>query len=177
LRRDVVRPWAGEDLVLPCVAQGHQRPHVSWYRVEAHGQRVSVGSNLRGSGLRGRVRMVQGQLVISDLQEADSGSYVCVANNSLGEDSYTVEVSVRGRLSVSVTPTSSRINLGQSITFTCQVGGYPVESVNWYKDGRLLQAMPRLALYDRTLHITQMRREDAGIYQCMAGNKEDAAQG
>ncbi|XP_071546322.1 cell adhesion molecule Dscam2-like isoform X3 [Panulirus ornatus] len=169
LRRDLVRPWTRDDLLLPCVARGHPAPTVTWYREDEARGRVGVGGS-------GRVQVMEGQLLVTSLRHADSGHYLCVANNSAGTDSYRVNIQVRERLSVSVEPSLQRVDLGRPTRLTCRVSGSPVNSVTWYKDGRPLPPLPRVSTYDRTLHVGQVSREDGGMYQCLARNDEDSAQ-
>ncbi|XP_042236909.1 Down syndrome cell adhesion molecule-like protein Dscam2 [Homarus americanus] len=169
LRRDKIRPWTRDDLLLPCVARGHPTPSVTWYHEDEARGRVDVGNS-------GRVQVVEGQLVISAARQDDSGHYLCVANNSAGTDSYRVNIQVRERLSASVEPSLQRVDLGRPTRLSCRVSGSPVNSVTWYKDGRPLPPLPRVTTYDKTLHIGQVSREDGGMYQCLARNDEDSAQ-
>ncbi|XP_069190704.1 cell adhesion molecule Dscam2 isoform X3 [Procambarus clarkii] len=169
LRRDIIRPWAREDLLLPCVARGHPTPTVTWYHEDDARGRVGVGSS-------GRVQVVEGQLLITATRQEDSGHYLCVANNSAGTDSYRVNMKVREHLSASVEPNLHRVDLGRPTRLICRVSGSPVTSLTWYKDGRPLPSLPRLTTYDTTLHIGQVSREDGGMYQCLARNDEDSAQ-
>ncbi|XP_064112208.1 cell adhesion molecule Dscam2-like isoform X2 [Macrobrachium nipponense] len=173
LRRDIARPWAREDILFPCIARGHPLPTVAWYKDdETHG-RVSLSSG----NTNGRVQVINGQLFISSLREEDKGHYLCIANNSAGTDSYRVDILVREHLSVTVEPSLQRVDLGRPTKLTCRVSGSPVNSVTWYKDGRPLPPLPRVTSYDKSLHITQISREDGGMYQCLAKNDEDSSQG
>lgn len=90
LRRDLVRPWVRDDVLLPCVARGHPTPSITWYKEDETRGRVDVGSG--GGG--GRIRVVEGQLVVTGSRMEDSGFYLCLANNSAGTDSYRVNVPV-----------------------------------------------------------------------------------
>ncbi|ROT67213.1 putative Down syndrome cell adhesion molecule-like protein Dscam2 isoform X45 [Penaeus vannamei] len=170
LRRDIVRPWTREDILLPCVARGHPLPSIRWYYEDEARGRVDVTE----SG--GRVRVVEGQLFLSGVTTQEAGHYLCIANNSAGTDSYRVNVQVRDRLSASVEPSLQRVDLGRPTSLTCRVSGTPVTSVTWYKDGRPLPRLPRVTTYDRTVHIGQVAREDGGMYQCLAKNDEDSTQ-
>lgn len=46
----------------------------------------------------GRIVQVDSSLFIRDLSVSDSGVYVCVANNSAGQDRYEIELMVKGML-------------------------------------------------------------------------------
>lgn len=57
---------------------------------------------------------------------------------------------------------------------TCMVYGYPVPSVTWYKDGKLVTSNSRIKMVsengnlDHKLQITDVRSSDHGTYQCRA---------
>lgn len=53
-----------------------------------------------------------------------------------------------------------------------------MHTVTWKKDQRPLAASTRVRLLSReVLHITSVRREDRGMYQCFVFNDQDGAQG
>ncbi|CAL4065084.1 unnamed protein product, partial [Meganyctiphanes norvegica] len=108
-RREVVRPWEGDELVLPCVARGNPQPQIRWYREAPGGSRSPVGGHrISGGGGGGRIRVMEGQLVLSPTHRDDSGRYTCTAENTHGSDTYTVVLSVRAALSVNVLPAVQR---------------------------------------------------------------------
>lgn len=47
----------------------------------------------------GRLVQVDSSLFIRDVTAQDSGLYVCVANNSVGQDRFEIELAVRGKFS------------------------------------------------------------------------------
>lgn len=47
----------------------------------------------------GRLVQVDSSLFIRDITPQDSGTYVCVANNSVGQDRFEIELLVRGKCS------------------------------------------------------------------------------
>ncbi|CAL4087962.1 unnamed protein product, partial [Meganyctiphanes norvegica] len=175
LRQEVVQPLVGEDLVLTCLAKGYPKPDIRWYREDVRGMRTPLQEGL--SPRAAHLQVVSGQLVLRGVRLKDSASYSCTANNSQGQDHLKVLMEVRSRLTVEVTPVLQRVDLGRPASLTCQVTGSPVTQVTWYKDAQPLGNSPRAQVYDRNLHINRVSREDAGMYQCIASNQEDAAQG
>ncbi|GIY81561.1 peroxidasin [Caerostris darwini] len=75
-------------------------------------------------------------------------------------------------------PPRQVLNIGQEATFNCNVTGYPVHTITWKKDQRPLASSSRVRLLSRdVLHITSVRRDDRGMYQCFVYNDLDGAQG
>ncbi len=76
----VVRRTAsvGDSVLLPCVAQGFPIPESTWFRGDSSGGSLSqVLPNLR-------VKYHLEVLILLDLLVEDSGTYVCIANNTIG---------------------------------------------------------------------------------------------
>ena len=80
---DLVEGLVGSAALLPCVTHGHPSPQVNWQR-----QGVIIGAIPPYSILP------NGTLRIDNLQQANNGSYRCVASNVVGTDSKTVQLNV-----------------------------------------------------------------------------------
>ncbi|XP_055618805.1 papilin isoform X1 [Toxorhynchites rutilus septentrionalis] len=81
-------------------------------------------------------------------------------------------------------PVSARMELPQghqyapnnNITINCITDGYPQPTVNWFKDGRVMEPSDRIHISeDNTLHISDARQEDSGAYKCLARNEHSEA--
>lgn len=77
-------------MALPCAAQGYPVPTYRWYKKEG------MEKILLMSTLNERLAILDGTLVIQDIKIQDSGIYVCIANNSVGEERGEVELIVKG---------------------------------------------------------------------------------
>ncbi|RZF40195.1 hypothetical protein LSTR_LSTR016349 [Laodelphax striatellus] len=77
----------GDDITLPCVAQGYPVPTYRWFREEKDQlSPVSVGD---------RISLVsEGLLRISKVHLDDRGKYLCWVNNSAGEETVQVTLTV-----------------------------------------------------------------------------------
>ncbi|CAN7981008.1 unnamed protein product, partial [Ixodes pacificus] len=142
-----------------------------WYK-------LSGGTNESREPLHqgGRFSVSGGTLSIRHAAVSDSGRYLCVANNSLASEPFTVTLTVMAPLSAVVVPDEQTVDLGGSATFSCVPSGHPVTSLVWLKDGRTLrQGDPRIQ--SRSLGVRPVAREDAGMYQCLVKNDQDSAQG
>nr|XP_027205557.1 Down syndrome cell adhesion molecule-like protein 1 [Dermatophagoides pteronyssinus] len=139
----------------------------------------------------GRFVQVDSSLFIRDVAIADSGIYVCVANNSLGEDRIEMELVVKAPLSVTMTPSYILASDGDNVAFNCTItGGSPIQQIHWRRNARPLMAAQaitasnrqhanhrvHLSHNDRLLQIRQVRREDRGMFQCIVSNEFESVQ-
>ncbi|CAL1281786.1 unnamed protein product [Larinioides sclopetarius] len=165
-----VRTEEGAFTQLPCVAQGNPPPTYRWMK-DTNGILKSIDEN-------GRVWVNQGTLNIKKVQSSDGGKYQCIVRNSIGERRIESVLIVTAPLIVNMRPPRQVLNIGQEATFNCNVTGYPVHTITWKKDQRQLTSSSRVRLLSRdVLHITSVRRDDRGMYQCFVYNDLDGAQG
>ncbi|XP_013413706.1 Down syndrome cell adhesion molecule homolog, partial [Lingula anatina] len=157
----------GHTVELPCTATGYPLPRYSWTK---DGTAVVTDQS--------KVFQRGGNLVIRNVVTSDSGTYICTASNTLGSKTAATQLTISAPLSVSVTPTRQTIDGGDPASLNCSIHGYPVSSVTWFKDGRLLTADDHVSFEnDRVLRLASVQRMDKGMYQCVASNEEDNAQG
>ena len=81
-------------------------------------------------------------------------------------------------LSVKITPVQQTVDVASTATFTCDVTGYPVEQITWYKDAQAIEADDKITITTDqvTLVIESVQRSDWGMYQCMATNQREEAE-
>ncbi|XP_070392553.1 cell adhesion molecule Dscam1-like [Dermacentor albipictus] len=167
-RRPVVRARQGENVKIPCAAQGYPVPSYSWHRVEG-GWQVALDSPA------GRVSQSDGTLLFRRAQVSDGGKYVCVVNNSIGQDRMETQLVVTAPLTATVRPRRTLATEGAPATLNCTTTGHPVSSVVWLKNGQPVSSRVKM-LTRETLHIPNVLRDDKGMYQCFALNDYDWAQ-
>ncbi|KAL1430485.1 hypothetical protein MTO96_014928 [Rhipicephalus appendiculatus] len=98
-------------------------------------------------------------------------------------------------LSARIESAAQVVDAGRSVNVTCRVSGQPVHGVLWTHNGRPLFAASsgrdgiggdalttassaRVRLLTRdVLRIVSAKRQDSGMYQCLAFNGDDSAQG
>ncbi|KAF8796641.1 Down syndrome cell adhesion molecule-like [Argiope bruennichi] len=182
----------GETIFLPCVAQGHPAPLYRWSR-RTSGQTLDISPSDE------RRHVINGTLILRRVTAQDGGFYVCVAKCEAGEVRSETQLTVRGSvltksltkreerkccvtddppIKVNVWPVTQQVSTGSTVTINCTVTGHPISTIEWVKNQQSLTLSRRVVLISRTvLHITTVEREDRGMYQCIARNDEDSAQG
>lgn len=124
-----------------------------WYK-------FAEGSVREPVELNERVKQLGGTLIIREAKVDDSGKYLCVVSNSVGEESVETVLTVTAPLAATVEPAVQTVDFGRPATFTCHYQGSPVKNVTWMKDGR------KLATTESVIRIDAVRPESKGMYQC-----------
>ncbi|XP_063730057.1 brother of CDO isoform X2 [Eleginops maclovinus] len=157
----------GQRLVLECVASGIPTPQVIWAK---DGQDLHSHNN---------TRFLLSNLLIDTVGEADSGTYICRADNGIGSDSSAkgqYEVQVFEPPQVTVELHQQEVVFGETVRFSCQAGGKPPPTVMWLHNARPLASSPRHRLSNRMLRVYNVGPQDDGLYQCMAENVVGSSQ-
>ncbi|KAJ7414143.1 hemicentin-2 [Willisornis vidua] len=150
----------GERLELVCAAVGSPQPHISW---TANGQLITDGV----SGQSGRSALRR-----EAATHADSGTYVCHAENSVGAIRATAFVSIREAPIIQGEPSTYQVeHPGGDALLDCNAQGHPEPLIRWSKDGVPVMPGGRLRqLQNGSLAIHTVGSTDAGHYQCVAEN-------
>uniref|UniRef100_A0A8C9UWZ3 Ig-like domain-containing protein n=1 Tax=Spermophilus dauricus TaxID=99837 RepID=A0A8C9UWZ3_SPEDA len=145
-----IRP--GTNLNLSCHADSNPPAQFSW-------------------SFNGRPLESTQELSIPNLSTNNSGSYVCVAHNSVTNLNRTTTKNIT--ISGLVAQPSLRATNTEphSVAMTC-FSDDPGISITWILNSQTLQLTDRMQLSPdhRTLSIDPVRQEDAGEYQCEASN-------
>ncbi|XP_060846635.1 papilin isoform X4 [Rhopalosiphum padi] len=151
----------GNYATLRCIVIGNPTPTIVWQKNT---------TLIDGSG--GHYKLfADGTLQIVGLYKYDSGVYICMASNGIGEpirrEVYlTVKVPVRVNISLPATT----IAVGSDLTIPCSVDGYPIPTVTWYKDGQILRNNERTQVTENKLVVIRTNASDSGSYKCEAYN-------
>lgn len=175
-----IRAISGNVVNLVCISHGFPNPKYYWFRQRLASLPSSSISgpqsnsnliHLHGDSFRSYMLSGSGILVIKNVTQSDSGKYTCLANNTVGEDQITIELTVKQPLSVSIRtspPLADRIEVSSEISLICDIIGYPVESIFWTKDGQPLNltGYRRKLASPKVLNILKVERSDQGCYRC-----------
>eukprot|EP00064_Thunnus_orientalis_P001310 superscaffoldBa00000089_g1313 len=114
---------------------------------------------------------LNGKLIISPAEKNHSGSYVCVASNTVGvKESRAARLSVLVKPVLVLTPENVSVRMGESAQFYCQAKGDPPPVVVWSREQGPLPNGRYLVNPDQTLQIHYVTAQDAGKYTCTAVN-------
>uniref|UniRef100_A0A9J8ABJ7 Contactin-5 n=1 Tax=Cyprinus carpio carpio TaxID=630221 RepID=A0A9J8ABJ7_CYPCA len=157
---------SGEQLHWECRATGKPRPTYRWLR---NGEPLNSQS---------RVEMVNGELIIHRLQQADSGMYQCIAENKYGAIYSSAELKILASAPVfSTNPIRLIATVGKDVSLECRPRASPKPRISWRKNDRRVQPSRRIMLLrNNTLRIINSSRSDEGSYVCRAENQFGSAE-
>lgn len=180
----------GEKVRFQCAVAGHPDPWVTW---EKDGTVVTPTSRLRITEKEDLKT-----LEISDVTTADSGVYKVTLENDVGRVEASAKLDVighrivdaRGIRARSLSPRAApyyprslvgaSTRLGSRARLYCDVRASPAPSIRWYKDGVPLEDTDKYqSCYDgqvASLEIDNVTMEDAGLYTCVAENKNGSSE-
>ncbi|KAM8788626.1 basement membrane-specific heparan sulfate proteoglycan core protein isoform 1-T1 [Rhynchonycteris naso] len=155
----------GQTLDLNCVVAGQPQAIITWYK--------------RGGSLPARHQAHGSHLRLHQLSVADSGEYVCRANNNIDAREASIMVSVSpnagnpsvpgGAMPIRIESSSSHVAEGQTLDLNCVVPGQAHAQVMWYKRGGSLPAHHQA--HGSRLRLHQVSPADSGEYVCrVVGN-------
>uniref|UniRef100_A0A674KCR5 Heparan sulfate proteoglycan 2 n=1 Tax=Terrapene triunguis TaxID=2587831 RepID=A0A674KCR5_9SAUR len=155
---------AGKSISLDCLGMGDPRPLVRWSRL---GMRQKMEHQ--------KLLPLESQAVlqISAAKPEDAGTYICMAQNSIGSAQVQVEVSVEaahgkpGAPEITVKPTLTVV-AGETATLQCSAIGDPPPTIQWSKLRAPLPWQHRVV--NNTLLIPRVAQQDSGQYICNASN-------
>jgi len=146
-------------------------PNVNWQK---DGTDVTLDADERMSQLE------NGSLNIASSQLSDSGTWTVIAENGLGQvERKQIELNVHpSSLPITVTVGYEKdvLNEGEEIKLTCEVQGYPIPVIRWYKNNVPLSSRGnRIQIFDdHSLVITGTSTIDGGSYSCRATNEHES---
>ncbi|KAJ8962970.1 hypothetical protein NQ314_005687 [Rhamnusium bicolor] len=180
----------GETVRFQCAVAGHPDPWVTW---EKDGRIVTPSARLTISE-KEDLRILE----IKKVTTSDSGVYKIILENDVGRVEASAKLDVIGHrlvvsrgirarsLSPRTAPTYSRgligasARLGSRARLYCDIRAVPTPFLRWYKDGVPLEESKKYSSsYDgkvAALEIENIKAEDAGLYTCVAKNKNGSAE-
>ncbi|NP_956202.2 muscle, skeletal receptor tyrosine-protein kinase isoform 3 precursor [Danio rerio] len=110
-------------------------------------------------------------LIIPNVKDSDSGEYCCIANNGVGEAKSCGALQLKMKPQIKRHPTNMTLILESKAVLPCLSLGYPKPEISWIKEDDLIKANNRIAILESgSLKITNIKKEDAGQYRCVARN-------
>ncbi|XP_072939073.1 cell adhesion molecule Dscam1 isoform X5 [Epargyreus clarus] len=161
---------SGPSLRLKCVASGNPTPDIAWLLDGdklSSGERLQIGQFVTADG------NVESHLNISSVQTNDGGLYSCIASSKVGSASHSARVNVYGMPYVRAMK-KRPVVAGDTLVAHCPVAGYPIDSIVWERDGRVLPINRKQKVFPNgTLVIENVERiSDQATYTCVAKNSQ-----
>ncbi|XP_063069359.1 immunoglobulin superfamily member 10 [Engraulis encrasicolus] len=165
----------GQAVFINCSAKGAPQPAIRWT--------VFDGTQIRPSQfVKGNMFVFpNGTLYIRNLSGKDSGSYECMAINTVGAARRTVSLVVKKNTATakitSTSPQSTDVLYGETLLLDCRASGDPPPRIVWRTPSKkLIDAHysfdRRMKVYaNGTLLIQDVTDKDEGDYLCVARNK------
>ena len=146
----------GSSVTLPtCHVTGYPAPVVNWRKSS-------------GQLPQGRAQYNNTALQISSVRKVDSDTYFCSAVNLLGNvESKTLLVVVSLPVFTVKPPAKVSVGTGTTLTLNCSAIGDPRPVISWKRQGAALPVGRSHRIND-ALVLTDLKKEDAGIYVCVA---------
>ncbi|XP_069009305.1 hemicentin-1 [Embiotoca jacksoni] len=145
---------------LVCVAEGIPQPTLSW---EKDGNPISEST--------GEYTILpSGELVIDIAQPDDAGTYTCAATNSVGQDSWTVTLSVHTHPVFTELLGDVALNKGDRLVLGCAVSGIPLPRITWAFNNNIVPVHYDHMNGHSELVMERVSKDDSGTYTCVAEN-------
>ncbi|KAM6962600.1 hemicentin-1 [Aplochiton taeniatus] len=149
---------------LQCEASGIPTPTLTWMKDGRPLPQTDSVRLLRGGEV----------LRIASAQVEDTGRYTCLASSPAGDDDkeFLVRVHVPPNIAGESTPQNVSVLQNRQVTLECKSDAVPPPTLTWLKDGRPLQASPRVRVLSsgRYLQINSAELADGDQYTCVASN-------
>jgi len=161
----------GRDAKLQCTVAAEPKPNVEWFK---NGVRVKESWRLK---IQSDGKAIS--LTIKDARASDQGEFKCVATNDAGSASCsaTLTIKVVTKPEFKEKSKATEVMEGDTAQFDARVTGYPVPEVEWFRGTTKLKNDERIELKENrdnnlySLVIGDAKREDAGMYKCVASNE------
>lgn len=117
---------------------------------------------------------VNGTLHFKNIDLPHRGKYTCHATDSKHQISASIEVNLLPDFKVSPIESLEIVEM-ESFLLDCSAKGYPMPTVKWNYDGKILDRNQihddRFTIFENfSLLLHEARQEDSGTYACIIGN-------
>ncbi|XP_077087920.1 titin isoform X2 [Siphateles boraxobius] len=174
-----MRTEEGHDVFLQCVSGDSSPPaQISWLK---NGRVLTKGNQIQGQYGGGSQRKTSGTLHMANITKTDQGIYICITHNPLlniSKESQAATLTVHGfniDIKIIEGPQNVTVPVEKEAALHCFVEGFPIPTVQWFKDGRPLPNSSRWDLQKdgQLLSFKRVLSEDEGLYFCEARNEKE----
>ncbi|XP_036183384.1 neuronal cell adhesion molecule isoform X16 [Myotis myotis] len=153
----------GNVLSLECIAEGLPTPIIYWIKEDG-----TLPIN------RTFYRNFQKTLQITQVSEADSGKYQCIAKNALGVIHHTISVTVKAAPYWIMAPQNLVLSPGEDGALICRANGNPKPRISWLSNGVPIEIAPddpSRKINGDTIIFSSVQERSSAVYQCNASNE------
>ncbi|XP_037367524.1 neuronal cell adhesion molecule isoform X1 [Talpa occidentalis] len=153
----------GNVLSLECIAEGLPTPIIYWIKEDG-----TLPAN------RTFYRNFKKTLQITQVSEADSGNYQCIAKNALGAIHHTISVTVKAAPYWIMAPQNLVLSPGEDGTLFCRANGNPKPRISWLSNGVPIEIAPddpSRKIDGDTIIFSNVQERSSAVYQCNASNE------
>ncbi|XP_005343876.1 neuronal cell adhesion molecule isoform X21 [Microtus ochrogaster] len=153
----------GNVLSLECIAEGLPTPIIYWIKEDG-----TLPVN------RTFYRNFKKTLQITQVTEADSGNYQCIAKNPLGAVHHTIAVTVKAAPYWIAAPQNLVLSPGENGTLICRANGNPKPRIAWLTNGVPIEIAPEdpsRKIDGDTIIFSNVQERLSAVYQCNASNE------
>ncbi|XP_020504889.2 cell adhesion molecule-related/down-regulated by oncogenes isoform X2 [Labrus bergylta] len=152
-----------QPLTLECVVSGS--PAAKWFK---NGEEVTPGPSLQ---------LQHNNLAFATPTRSDEGSYTCAAETEQGTvTSAKYTVNVLEPVSITEGLTDQLVSPGSSARFTCLSRGNPSPNITWLFNAEPVVPSRRFQMSGSSLVVTDVTKQDEGVFQCLLDNGISSAQ-
>uniref|UniRef100_A0A663EFR4 receptor protein-tyrosine kinase n=1 Tax=Aquila chrysaetos chrysaetos TaxID=223781 RepID=A0A663EFR4_AQUCH len=178
-----------DNMSLQCTADKFTFEKLSWYKLSAHASQTPFGGlpmpvckNLNAlQKLNATVSNTNGEnvtleLILRNISLQDGGDYVCIAQDKKAKTQHCLvkHLTVQEPMAPTLVGNleNQTTNIGETIEVSCTANGIPPPNIMWFKNNETLVEDSGIVLKDgnKTLTIRRVRKEDGGLYTCLACN-------
>ncbi|XP_076361674.1 cell adhesion molecule Dscam1-like isoform X2 [Tachypleus tridentatus] len=160
----------GPPISIKCVAQGNPLPQITWL---LDGMPLPTSPRFSKGDYVNENHILTSYVNVSSIRSEDGGNYKCIAKNDVGVIEHSGKIQIYGPPFVRSMKNISVLE-EETLELQCPVGGYPIDSIVWEKDGSKLPYNQRQKVYSNgTLVVESVdRATDEGKYVCQAKDKK-----
>ncbi|CAH2316366.1 neural cell adhesion molecule L1 isoform X1 [Pelobates cultripes] len=160
----------GENAVLTCDVDGKPKPVVTW---------MINGEPLKDSDLNDNLELKDGTLILRDLQMTNTSVVQCEARNLHGyilTNAYVYVIELPPKM-LTLDEVVYSVVENADVWMDCRVFGAPVPAISWQDEMKTNVLIDqRFALETNgTLTISEVQKDDMGLYTCFATNIKGSA--